>query len=68
MMQSCGNDAMLRQMTEVILIQELTLELNTKDEWGNPKVLSEKDHIWRDDLPNSFEESIVRMWISNNSH
>ena len=32
---SCGNDAMLRQVTEAMLIKELNPELNTKDEWGN---------------------------------
>ena len=29
----CGSDAVLRQVTEAILIKELNLELNTKDEW-----------------------------------
>ena len=39
---SCGNDAMLRQMTEAVLINELNLELNTKEEWGNLNALCER--------------------------
>ena len=56
---SCGNDAMLRQVTEAILVKELNPELNTKDEWGNSNALREKDRIRRD-LPNSFEVGIIR--------
>ena len=67
MVSSCGNDAMLRQVTEAILIKELNPELNTKDEWGNSNVLRKEDRIRRDDLPNSFEEAIIRTRRSSNS-
>ena len=39
---SCVNDAMLRQVTEAVLIKELSLELNTKEEWGNSNALRER--------------------------
>ena len=65
---SCGNDAMLRQVTEAILIKELNRELNTKDEWGNLNALRERDCIRRDNLPNFFKEDIMRTRDSNNSH
>ena len=60
---SCGNDAMLRQVTEPILIKELNSELNTKDEWGNLNALRERDRIRRDNLTNFFKEEIMRMRI-----
>ena len=65
---SCGNDAMLRQVTEAILIKELNPELNTKDEWGNSNALRERDRIRRDNLPNFFKEDIIRTRNSNNTH
>ena len=65
---SCGNDAVLRQVTEAILIKELNPELNTKDEWENSNALSERDRIRRDNLPNFFKEDIMRTRNSNNSH
>ena len=65
---SCGNDAMLRQVTEAILIKELNQKLNNKDEWGNSNALREKDRLRRDDLPNILEEGIVGTNKSNNSH
>ena len=65
---SCGNDAMLRQVTEAILIKELNQELNTKDEWGNSNALRKRDSIRRDNLPNFFKEDIMRTRNSNNSH
>ena len=65
---SCGNDAMLRQVTEAILIKELNPELNTKDEWENSNALRERDRIRRDNLPNFFKEDIMRARNSNNSH
>ena len=65
---SCGNDAMLRQVTEAILIKELNPELNTKDEWGNSNALRERDRIRRDNLPTFFKEDIIRTRNSNNSH
>ena len=61
---SCGNDAMLRQVTEAILIKELNPELNT----GNSNALRERDRIRRDNLPNFFKEDITRTRNSNNSH
>ncbi len=39
---SCGNDAMLRQVTEAVLIKELDPELNTKEEWGNSNALRDR--------------------------
>ena len=63
---SCGNDTMLRQVTEAILIKELNPELNTKNEWGNSNALRERDR--RDNLPNFFKEDIKRRRNSNNSH
>ena len=42
---SCGNDAMLRQVTEAMLVKELNLELNTEVEWGNSNALHERDLI-----------------------
>ena len=39
---SCGNDLVLRQVTEVILIKELNPKLNTKDEWGTSNALRER--------------------------
>ena len=65
---SCGNDAMLRQVTEAILIKELNPELNTKDKWGNSYALRERDRIRRDNLPNFFKEDIIRTRNSNNCH
>ena len=65
---SCGNDAMLRQVTKAILIKELNPELNTKDEWGNSNALRERDRIRRDNLPNFFKEDIMKTRNSNNSH
>ena len=43
---SCGNDAMLRQVTEAVLIKELNPELNTKEEWGNSNALRERKTIF----------------------
>ena len=60
---SCGNDAMLRKVTDTILIKELNPELNTKDEWGNSNVLRERDRIRRDNLPNLFKVEIMRTRI-----
>ena len=40
-----GNDSMLVQVTEAILLNELNPELNTKDEWGNSNALREEDRI-----------------------
>ena len=57
---SCGNDAMLRQVTKAILIKELNPELNTKDEWGNSNALRERHHIRCDNLTNFFKEEIMR--------
>ena len=39
---SCGNDIMLRQVTEAMLTKELNPELNAKDEWGNSNALRER--------------------------
>ena len=39
---SCGNDAMLRQVTEAVVIKELNPELNTKEEWGNSNALRDR--------------------------
>ena len=39
---SCGSDGILRQVTEVILIKELTPGLNTRDEWGKFKFFARK--------------------------
>ena len=65
---SCGNDAMLRQVTAAILIKELNPELNTKDEWGNSNALRERDRIRCDNLPNFFKEDTIRTRNLNNSH
>jgi len=40
---SCSNDAMLRQVTEAILVKEIKSELNTKDEWGSSNALRERE-------------------------
>ena len=60
---SCGNDAMLRQVTKAILIKELNPELNTKEEWGNFNALHERDRIRGDSFPNIFKEEIMRRRI-----
>ena len=58
---SCGNDAMLRQVTEAVLIKELNPELNTKDEWGNSKALRErKTALDVMNLSNLNEANILR--------
>ena len=59
MVSSCVNDAMVRQVIEVILMKELSMEIKTKDEWGNSNALREKGLIRRDDLPNLFKEDII---------
>ena len=65
MVSSCGNNAILKQVTEVVLFNELSPELNTKDEWKNSNTLREKDCIRLDDLPNLLEEDIIRTSKSN---
>ena len=62
MVSSCGNDAMLRQVTEAILIKELNPEINIKDEWRDSNALREKDRTRRDDLPNSFKEATIEQF------
>ena len=57
---ACGNDAMLRQVTEVILIKELSPELNTKDESGNSNALRERDRIKCENLQNFLTGDIMR--------
>ena len=58
---SCGNDAMLRQVTEAVLIKELNPELNTKEEWGNSNVLRERKTIFDVmDLSNLNEANFQR--------
>ena len=61
---SCGNDAMLRQVTEAIFIKKLNPELNTKDESGNLNALS-AEHL--PNLLNLFEEGIRRTSKLKNS-
>ena len=57
---SCGNDAMLRQVTEAVLIKELNPELNTKEEWGNSNALRERKAIFDVmDLSNLNEANLV---------
>ena len=58
---SCGNDAMLRQVTEAVLIKELNPELNAKEEWGNSNALRErKITIDVTNLSNLSEANILR--------
>ena len=58
---SCGNDAMLRQVTEAVLIKELNPELNAKEEWGNLNALRErKITIDVMNLSNLSEANILR--------
>ena len=59
-MKSCGDDAMLRQVTEAVLIKELNPELNTKEEWGNSNALRERKTIFDVmDLSNLNEANLV---------
>ena len=61
MVSSCGNDAMLRQVTEAVLIKELNPELNTKEEWGNSNALRERKTIFDVmDLSNLNEANFQR--------
>ena len=60
MVSSCGNDAMLRQVTEAVLIKELNPELNTKEEWENSNALRERKTIFDVmDLSNLNEANLV---------
>ena len=42
LISSCGNDAMIRQVTEAVLIKEWSPELNTKEKWGNSSAQRER--------------------------
>ena len=58
MVSSCVNDAMVRQVIEVILMKELSMEIKTKDEWGNSNALREKG---------SFDVMICRIYLKKTS-
>ena len=58
---SCGNDALLRQVTEAVLIKELNPELNTKEEWGNSSALRERKTLFDVmDQSNLIEANFLR--------
>ena len=42
----CSGDAMLRQVTEAVFINELNPTLNTKEEWGNTNKLRERRNVF----------------------
>ena len=42
MISSCGNEAMLRQVKEAVLIKELNPELKSKEEWGHSNAQCER--------------------------
>ena len=42
LLAKCPGDAMLRQVTEAVFINELNPTLNTKEEWGNSNKLRER--------------------------
>ena len=42
----CPGDAMLRQVTEAVSINELNPTLNAKEEWGNSNKLRERRNVF----------------------
>ena len=42
----CSGDAMLRQVTEAVFINEWNPTLNTKEEWGNSNKLREQRNVF----------------------